>query len=80
MVGATQPVFVIVDRHPIHKSELVHDYVAKREDRLNLFYLPLQNRPEQRRHEEARTWRPAPHPEAARTRQVILPATRVPIC
>jgi transposase len=40
IVGATQPVFVIVDGHPIHKSKLVRDYVATLEGRLKLFYLP----------------------------------------
>lgn len=40
MVGATRPVFVIVDGHPIHKSKLVKDYVASLEGRLKLFYLP----------------------------------------
>ncbi len=40
MIGATQPVFVIVDGHPIHKSKLVRDYVATLEGRLKLFYLP----------------------------------------
>ena len=40
MVGATQPVFVIVDGHPVHKSKLVRDYVATLEGRLKLFYLP----------------------------------------
>jgi len=37
MIGATQPVFVIVDGHPIHKSKLVPDYVATLEGRLKLF-------------------------------------------
>lgn len=40
MIGATQPVFVIVDGHPIHKSKLVRDYVATLEGRLKLFFLP----------------------------------------
>lgn len=40
MVGATKPVFVIVDGHPIHKSNLVKDYIASLEGKLKLFYLP----------------------------------------
>lgn len=40
MVGATTPVFVIVDGHPIHKSKLVKDYVASLEGQLKLFILP----------------------------------------
>lgn len=40
MVGATKPVFVIVDGHPIHKSKLVKDYVVSLEGKLKLFYLP----------------------------------------
>jgi transposase len=40
MVGATKPVFVIVDGHPIHKSKLVRDYVASLDGQLKLFFLP----------------------------------------
>lgn len=40
MVGATKPVFLIVDGHPIHKSKLVKDYVASLDGQLKLFYLP----------------------------------------
>jgi len=40
MIGATQPVFVIVDGHPIHKSKLVKDYVDSLGGKLKLFYLP----------------------------------------
>lgn len=40
MVGASKPIFLIVDGHPIHKSKLVKDYVASLDGRLKLFYLP----------------------------------------
>jgi transposase len=40
MIGATKPVFVIVDGHPIHKLKLVRDYVASLDGQLKLFYLP----------------------------------------
>jgi len=40
MIGATKPVFVIVDGHPTHKSKLVRDFVDKQEGQLRLFYLP----------------------------------------
>lgn len=40
MIGATRPVFVVVDGHPIHKSRLVKDYVASLDGKLKLFYLP----------------------------------------
>lgn len=39
-VGAKQPVFLIVDGHPIHKAELVRDYVAAQDGKLELFTLP----------------------------------------
>jgi transposase len=40
MIGATSPVFVIVDGHPIHKSRLVQDFVDGLDGQLKLFYLP----------------------------------------
>lgn len=40
MVGASKPIFLIVDGHPIHKSKLVKDYVASLDGQLTLFYLP----------------------------------------
>lgn len=40
MVGATQPVFVVVDGHPIHKAVLVRKYVESQEGKLKLFFLP----------------------------------------
>jgi transposase len=40
MVGATKPVFLIVDGHPIHKAKKVKDYVAQQNGQLKLFYLP----------------------------------------
>jgi len=40
MIGASKPIFVIVDGHPIHKSKLVKDYVESLGGMLKLFYLP----------------------------------------
>lgn len=40
MVGASKPIFLIVDGHPIHKSKLVKDYVASLNGQLTLLYLP----------------------------------------
>lgn len=40
MVGATKPVFVIVDGHSIHKAKLVKEYVDSLNGALKLFYLP----------------------------------------
>jgi len=40
MVGATGPVFVIVDGHPAHKAKLVREYVASTNGQLELHFLP----------------------------------------
>ncbi|MFC3377144.1 IS630 family transposase [Rugamonas sp. CCM 8940] len=40
MVGATKPVFVVVDGHSIHKAKLVKQYVDSLDGALKLFYLP----------------------------------------
>jgi len=40
MVGATKPVFLIVDGHPIHKAKLVKKYVESLDGMLKLFFLP----------------------------------------
>lgn len=40
MVGATKPVFVVVDGHSIHKAKLVRQYVDSLDGALKLFYLP----------------------------------------
>jgi transposase len=40
MAGAKQPVFLVVDGHPIHKAKLVSEYVAEQEGRLKLIVLP----------------------------------------
>ncbi|SCU83825.1 transposase [Cupriavidus necator] len=40
MIGATKPVFVVVDGHPVHRSKPVKTYVESQQDRLKLFYLP----------------------------------------
>lgn len=40
MVGATKPVFVVVDGHSIHKAKLIKDYVDSLNGNLKLFYLP----------------------------------------
>jgi transposase len=40
MVGATTPVFLIVDAHPTHKAKLIKKFVEAQERKLKLFYLP----------------------------------------
>lgn len=40
MIGATKPVFVVVDGHSTHKAKLVKEYVASLNGMLKLFYLP----------------------------------------
>ncbi len=40
MIGATKPVYVVVDGHSIHKAKLVKDYVDSLNGNLKLFYLP----------------------------------------
>jgi transposase len=40
MAGAKQPVFLVVDGHPIHKAKLVNEYVAEQAGRLKLILLP----------------------------------------
>ena len=40
MVGATNPVFVVVDGHPVHKSALVRQYIESQGGKLQLFILP----------------------------------------
>ena len=40
MIGATKPVYVIVDGHSIHKAKLIKDYIDSLKGNLKLFYLP----------------------------------------
>jgi len=40
MVGATRPIYLIVDGHSIHKAKMIKDYVASTEGMLRLYYLP----------------------------------------
>jgi len=40
MVGATRPVFLIIDGHPIHKAVMVKKYEDQTKGMLKLFYLP----------------------------------------
>jgi transposase len=40
LIGATAPVFVIVDDHPIHKAKLIKEFVVAQDGKLKLFYLP----------------------------------------
>ncbi len=37
---AQQPVFLIVDEHPVHRSAIVKQWVARQRARLRLFFLP----------------------------------------
>lgn len=38
--GATRPIVLIVDGHPVHRAKLVREYVASTDGRLTLHYLP----------------------------------------
>ena len=40
MAGAKNPVFVVVDGHPVHKSALVRQYIESQSGQLQLFFLP----------------------------------------
>ncbi|UZR29790.1 IS630 family transposase [Methylococcus mesophilus] len=40
LIGAQQPVFVIVDGHPIHKAKLIQKFIEAQQGRLKLFILP----------------------------------------
>ena len=40
MVGAKNPVYLIVDGHPIHKAKAVRTFVEEQNGMLKLFYLP----------------------------------------
>jgi hypothetical protein len=40
LVGATKPIFLILDNHPIHKSKTVQKFVEINKDKLKLFFLP----------------------------------------
>jgi len=40
MLGATQPIFLVVDGHSIHKAKLIQDYVASTNGELELIFLP----------------------------------------
>lgn len=40
MAGAKQPVFLVVDGHPIHKAKLVKDYIEQQDGKLKLILLP----------------------------------------
>lgn len=40
MAGAKQPVFLVVDGHPIHKAQWVKTYVEQQQGKLKLILLP----------------------------------------
>lgn len=40
LVGAKQPIYLIVDRHPVHRSGRVRQFVEATEGQLKLFFLP----------------------------------------
>ncbi len=40
LVGAQQPIFLVVDRHPVHRSARVRRFVDSTNGRLRLFFLP----------------------------------------
>jgi transposase len=40
MMGATAPIFLVLDGHPVHKAKSVKAFVQAQQGRLKLFYLP----------------------------------------
>lgn len=40
LVGAEKPIFLILDRHPVHRSAAVRRFVESTDGRLRLFFLP----------------------------------------
>lgn len=40
VTGATTPIFLVVDGHPVHKAKLIKEFVQAQQGRLKLFYLP----------------------------------------
>jgi transposase len=40
MLGATQPIFLVVDGHSIRKAKILQDYIASTNDELELIFLP----------------------------------------
>jgi len=40
MIGAKNPIFLIVDGHPIHHAKKVKEFIDKQEGKLRLFFLP----------------------------------------
>lgn len=46
MLGASGPVFLVLDGHPAHKARLVQDFVKAQYGRLKLFYRPPYSPPE----------------------------------
>jgi transposase len=40
ILGAEQPIILVVDGHPIHKAKLVAEYVASTDGMLELYFLP----------------------------------------
>lgn len=40
MVGAKQPIFLVIDGHPVHHAKLVKKFVASLDGKLELFFLP----------------------------------------
>lgn len=40
IAGASQPIFLIIDNHPVHRSTEVRDFVKNTQGKLRLFYLP----------------------------------------
>jgi len=40
MKGQKKKVFLVVDGHPVHRANLVKDYIAEMAGRLDLYFLP----------------------------------------
>lgn len=40
LIGATKPIFLVVDGHPIHKAKVIQEFVEQQQGRMKLFFLP----------------------------------------
>ena len=40
MLGASQPILLVVDGHSIHKAKIIQDYVRSTDEKLELHFLP----------------------------------------
>jgi len=62
--GAPQPIFLVPDRHPVHKSRSVKQYLVTTKSRLQMFFLPAYS-PEL--HPDEQVWNDVKDHAAGRT-------------